>query len=105
MGDIGAAIEAVGKKYGFAVVGDLGGHSLGKVAHEPPFVSNTGVAGTGIELSEGLVLAVEPIFAEGKPDIELLDDQWTFVTADGSRSAETEHTIIITKEGAEVLTR
>ncbi len=104
MGDIGAAIESVAKRYGFGVVDDLGGHSLGRVAHEPPFVSNTGTVGTGIELVEGLVLAIEPIFTEGRGDIELLDDQWTFVTADGSRSAETEGTILITKNGAEVLT-
>jgi methionyl aminopeptidase len=104
MGDIGAAIESVAKRYKFSVVDDLGGHSLGRVPHEPPFVSNTGKAGTGIELTEGLVLAIEPILTQGGPDVELLDDEWTYVTADGSRSAEVEHTIIITKDGAEVLT-
>lgn len=104
MGDIGAAIEAVAHKYGLGVVEDLGGHSLGLVAHEPPFVPNTGVAGKGHILEEGLVLAIEPIFTEGKGDIELMEDEWTYVTADGSRSAETEHTVLITKNGAEVLT-
>lgn len=104
MGDIGAAIEAVAKKYNLGVVGDLGGHSLGRVAHEPPFVPNTGTAGKGFELVEGLVLAIEPIFTEGAGDIELMPDEWTYVTADGSRSAETEHTVLITKNGAEVLT-
>lgn len=104
MGDIGAAIQAVAKKYGLGVVEDLGGHSLGRVAHEPPFVPNTGRAGTGVVLEEGLILAIEPIFTEGKGDIELLEDEWTYVTADGSRSAETEHTVLITKDGAEVLT-
>jgi len=103
-GDIGAAIQAVAKKYNFAVVEDLGGHSLGKVPHEKPYIGNTGVAGKGEVLQEGLVLAVEPIFTEGKKDITLDDDQWTYRTADGSRSAETEHTILITKNGAEVLT-
>ncbi len=105
MGDIGAAIEAVAHKYGLGVVEDLGGHSLGLVAHEPPFVPNSGKAGTGVVLQEGLVLAIEPIFTEGKGDIELMEDEWTYVTADGSRSAETEHTVLITKDGAEVLTQ
>lgn len=105
MGDIGAAIEAVAKKYGLGVVEDLGGHSLGLVPHEPPFVPNTGTAGKGHVLEEGLVLAIEPIFTEGAGDIELMEDEWTYVTADGSRSAETEHTVLITKNGAEVLTK
>lgn len=104
IGDIGAAIEATAKKYGLGVVGDLGGHSLGRVAHEPPFVPNTGRAGTGPEIVEGLVLAIEPIFTLGRGDIELMPDEWTYVTADRSRSAETEHTVLITKDGAEVLT-
>ncbi len=105
MGDIGAAIEAVARKYGLGVVEDLGGHSLGRVPHEPPFVPNTGKVGTGHVLEEGLVLAIEPIFTEGAGDIELMEDEWTYVTADGSRSAETEHTVLITKTGAEVLTK
>jgi methionyl aminopeptidase len=104
MGDIGAAIQAVAEKHGLGVVEELGGHSLGRVAHEAPFVPNTGVAGRGHVLVEGLVLAIEPIFTEGGGDIELMDDEWTYVTADGSRSAETEHTVLITKDGAEILT-
>lgn len=104
MGDIGAAIEATARKYGLGVVEELGGHSLGRVPHEPPFVPNTGVAGKGHVLEEGLVIAIEPIFNEGSGDIELMEDEWTYVTADGSRSAETEHTVLITKDGAEVLT-
>lgn len=103
-GDLGAAIEAVGKKYGFGIVEDLGGHSLGKVPHEKPFVPNAARAGTGEKLVEGLVLAIEPIFTEGKGDIVLADDEWTYLTVDGSRSAETEHTVLITKNGAEILT-
>ena len=87
MGDIGAAIQAVAHKYGLGVVEDLGGHSLGKVPHEGPFVPNTGTAGKGHVLEEGLVLAIEPIFTEGSGDIELMEDEWTYVTADGSRSA------------------
>ena len=103
-GDIGAVIQAVAKKYNFAVVEDLGGHSLGKVPHEKPYIGNVGTAGKGEVLPEGLVIAVEPIFTEGKGDIELDADEWTYRTADGSRAAETEHTILITKNGCEVLT-
>jgi methionyl aminopeptidase len=105
MGDIGAAIEAVGKERGFGVVDDLGGHSLGLVPHEAPYVGNTGKVGTGVVLQEGLVLAIEPIFTAGKKDIELTQDQWTYVTKDGSRSAETEHTIVVTKTGCQILTQ
>jgi methionyl aminopeptidase len=103
-GDIGAAISEVAKKYGFGVVEDLGGHSLGLVQHEKPFIPNTGIPGTGEELKEGLVIAIEPIFTEGSGDIVLGDDKWTYRTKDGSRSAEFEHTVLITKTGAEVLT-
>jgi len=74
------------------------------VPHEAPYVANTGKPGTGEVLVEGLVLAVEPIFTEGRGAIELDIDQWTYRTRDGSRSAETEHTILVTKDGAEILT-
>lgn len=104
MGDVSAAIESVAKKYKLGVVEDLGGHSLGRVPHEGPFVPNAGKAGKGVVLEEGLVLAIEPIFTEGGGDIELAADEWTYVTADGSRSAETEHTVLVTKDGCEVLT-
>jgi methionyl aminopeptidase len=104
VGDIGAAIEAVAKKYNLSVVEDLGGHSLGLVPHEKPYIGNIGTAGKGEVLPEGLVIAVEPIFTEGKGEIILDSDEWTYRTEDGSRSAETEHTILITKDGAEVLT-
>jgi methionyl aminopeptidase len=92
VGDIGAVVE------------DLGGHSLGLVPHEKPYIGNIGTAGKGEVLPEGLVIAVEPIFTEGKGEIILDSDEWTYRTEDGSRSAETEHTILITKDGAEVLT-
>ena len=104
MGDLGACIQAVAHKYGLGVVDELGGHSLGLVPHEPPFVPNSGKAGSGHILEEGLVIAIEPIFTEGAGEIELAGDEWTYVTADGSRSAETEHTVLITKDGAEILT-
>ena len=104
VGDIGAAIAAVAHKYNLAVVEELGGHWLGLTPHEEPHIPNVGVKGRGERLPEGSVIAIEPIFTEGSGDVFLESDEWTYKTVDGSRSAETEHTILITKEGAEVLT-
>lgn len=104
VGDIGAAIAGVARKYKLGVVEDLGGHGLGKVPHEEPHIPNVGVKGRGVTLLLGSVIAIEPIFTEGSGDVVLGDDEWTYRTFDGSRSAETEHTILITKDGAEILT-
>jgi methionyl aminopeptidase len=103
-GDIGAAVEAVAKKYGYAVVEDLGGHAVGRSVHEKPFIENVGVVGEGEVMPEGLVIAIEPIFAEGKGAIVLEDDEWTYSTRDGSRACHFEQTIILTKDGAEIIT-
>lgn len=103
-GDIGAAIQAVARKYGYSVVEDLGGHAVGGGVHEKPFIENTGVVGEGEVMPEGLVIAIEPIFAEGKGAIVLEDDQWTYSTRDGSRACHFEQTMILTKDGAEVIT-
>lgn len=104
IGDIGAAIEAVAGEYGYSLAEDLGGHSLGTKPHEKPFVPNTGPKGTGEKIVEGLVLALEPILTEGDGKIKLDHDEWTYRTKDGSRSAEFEHTILVRKGGAEILT-
>jgi methionyl aminopeptidase len=104
IGDIGAAIEAVAKKYGYSLAEDLGGHALGTKPHEKPFVPNTGPGDTGEKIVEGMVLALEPILTEGSGAIELADDQWTYRTRDHSRSAEFEHTILVGKNDAEILT-
>ncbi len=104
VGDIGAAIERVARKYKFTIAEDLGGHSLGKTVHEKPFIPNEGKAGEGEMLVEGLVLAIEPIFCEGKPQVVLGADLWTYTTRDGLRSAEFEQTIIVTRDGCEILT-
>ncbi len=104
VGDIGAAIERVAHKYNFTIAKDLGGHAIGKVPHEKPYIPNEGEAGTGEVLKEGLVIAIEPILCEGKPHITLAEDEWTYRTRDGLRSTEFEQTIIVTKEGCEVLT-
>jgi methionyl aminopeptidase len=105
IGDIGAAIEAVGKKYGLGSPRDLGGHSVGRAVHEEPFVPNFGPAGSGPTLEEGLVLAIEPMFTHGNGAVRLDPDGYTYRIKDGSKSAHVEHTVIVGKDGAEVLTQ
>ncbi len=104
IGDIGAAVEAVARRYQLAVIEELGGHAVGKSVHEKPFIANVGKVGEGEKIVEGHVLALEPILCEGKGKISLLEDQWTYVTRDGSRAAHFEQTILITKNGPEILT-
>ena len=104
IGDIGAAIEDVGKKYGFGSPRELGGHSVGRAVHEEPFISNFGPAGSGPTLEEGMVLAIEPMFMLGGSKIYLDKDGYTYRTKDGSKSAHVEHTVIVGKEGAEIVT-
>jgi methionyl aminopeptidase len=104
VGDIGAAVMRVAQKYNLGIVEDLGGHGIGRVPHEKPYISNVGKEGKGEKLVEGLVIAIEPILTEGKGDVYLADDEWTYKTKDGSRSAEIEHTVLLTKEGPEILT-
>jgi methionyl aminopeptidase len=103
-GDIGAAVEAVARRYGYNVVEELGGHAVGAGVHEKPYIPNVGPAGAGDVMPEGLVIAIEPIFAEGKGAIVLEDDEWTYSTEDGSRACHFEQTVILTKDGAEVIT-
>lgn len=105
LGDIGAAVAEVAVRTGFAIVKDLGGHAVGKAVHEKPFIANFGKAGTGEKIVEGMVLALEPMFAEGKGAIILAEDDWTYKMRDGSRAAHFEHTILITKDGPEILTK
>ena len=105
VGDIGAAISGVAEKYGLSVVRDLGGHGVGYVMHEAPFIPNFGTAGRGEILQENLVLALEPIFVLGSGAIALARDGWTYKTKDHSRAAEFENTIIVGKDGGEVTTK
>jgi methionyl aminopeptidase len=105
VGDISAAIGAVIRDAGFFALDNHGGHGIGRSMHEPPFVANDGVPGTGNELKPGLVLAIEPIVNAGTPRYRLLADGWTVVTADGSRSSYAEHTVAIGSEGPVVYTR
>ncbi len=105
VGDISSAIEEFVRPHGFAIYKELVGHGVGYSVHEDPFIPNFGKAGTGAELSVGNVLAIEPMLGLGLDNIKLGDDGYTYVTTDGSTSAHFEHTIVITEDGPEVLTK
>jgi methionyl aminopeptidase len=105
MGDISHAIQEEIENVGFKVVKELGGHGVGDMVHEEPFIPNYGRAGTGPELCEGMVLALEPISSAGKATVVLAPDGYTYRTKDGSRSAHFEHTILIEKDGARIITK
>jgi methionyl aminopeptidase len=102
--DISAAVEAHALPSGYGVVREYVGHGIGRALHEDPHVPNYGRAGRGPKLVPGLVLAIEPMFNLGTADTDVLDDEWTVVTADGAVSAHWEHTVAITEDGPWVLT-
>ncbi|MEE9555335.1 MAG: type I methionyl aminopeptidase [candidate division Zixibacteria bacterium] len=104
LGDLSAAIQSYVEAEGFSVVRDLVGHGIGRKMHEEPQVPNFGETGTGMELKEGLVIAIEPMINAGGFEVRVMDDGWTVVTADGSLSAHFEHTVAITSNGPEILT-
>jgi methionyl aminopeptidase len=104
IGDISYAIQSVIESAGFKVVRELGGHGVGDVVHEEPFVPNWGRKGEGELLTEGMVLALEPIANAGKAAVTLAPDGYTYRTKDGSKSAHFEHTILIEKDGARIIT-
>jgi methionyl aminopeptidase len=104
LSDIGHAVERVAAAPGYGVVREYVGHGIGTSMHEEPQVPNFGRPGRGLRLEVGLVLAIEPMVNEGGPSSRVLDDGWTVVTRDGSRSAHFEHTVAITPDGPEVLT-
>ena len=105
LSDIGHAVQSHVEPEGFSVVRDFAGHGIGSEMHEPPWVPNYGTKGRGPRLQPGMVFAIEPMVNAGRADIEILDDEWTAVTADGSCSAHFEHTILIAEDGPDVLTR
>ncbi len=105
LGDVGAAVQGWVEAQGFSVVRDFVGHGIGRELHEPPQVPNFGTPGTGLRLRPGMVLAFEPMVTAGRPEIVTLDDGWTAVAADGSLAAHFEHTVAITEDGADVLSR
>ncbi len=102
--DIGAAIQAYAEPRGCSVVRDFVGHGIGREFHMPPQVPHYGTRGKGKRLKAGMVFTVEPMLNLGKYDVEVLEDDWTAVTADGKLSAQFEHTLLVTKAGVEVLT-
>ncbi len=104
IGDIGAAIEAYAEKHHLGVVKELVGHGVGCDVHEEPDVPNYGRKGTGPKLREGMVIAIEPMLTLGSPDIYIDDNDWTIITEDGSMAAHFEHTVVVTKDGVEILT-
>jgi methionyl aminopeptidase len=105
LSDISHAVQSCAEQGGYSVVREFVGHGIGKQLHEPPEVPNYGAPGFGPELKAGMVLAIEPMVNAGKPAIRVLDDGWTAVTKDGSLSAHFEHTVAITEQGPEILTK
>jgi len=104
LGDVGAAVQDVVEAAGFSVVRDFVGHGIGSKMHEDPQVPNYGQKGRGMKLREGMVIAIEPMVNAGKPDVVVLGDGWTAVTADGSMSAHFEHSVAVTATGSRILT-
>jgi methionyl aminopeptidase len=102
--DIGHAVQKHVEAYGFSVVREFVGHGIGQQMHEEPQVPNYGEPGRGPRLSEGMVLAIEPMVNAGKPAVKVLSDGWTAVTRDHSLSAHFEHTVAVTADGPWILT-
>jgi methionyl aminopeptidase len=105
LGDVGHGIQRRIESDGFAVVRDYCGHGIGRNFHEEPQLLHFGTAGTGRRLAPGTVFTVEPMVNVGTPDVRVLDDQWTAVTADGTLSTQFEHTVAVTDHGPDVLSR
>ncbi len=106
LGDIGAAIQEYVEAQGCSVVRDFVGHGIGRKFHEPPQVKHYGKRGTGDRLKAGMVFTIEPMVNAGGFEVEVdPDDKWTVTTADGSLSAQFEHTIVVTRTGSEILTQ
>lgn len=103
--DISHAVQKYVEKNGFSVVRDYVGHGIGRDMHEDPQIPNFGPAGKGPKLKEGMTLAIEPMVNTGSYEVETLEDEWTVVTKDGGLSAHFEHTIAITKDGVEILSK
>lgn len=104
-GDIGYAVEQIARKNKLGYPRNLSGHGIGKKIHEEPHVPNFGAPGSGEKLVEGMVLTVEPMFALGSGELFIGKDGHGYETKDGSRTAHVEHTILITEDGPEILTK
>ncbi len=104
VGDIGAAVGAIGEAAGYGVVQEYVGHGIGRQMHEEPQIPNYGTAGKGMRLRKGMALCIEPMFNLGGAATKVDDDDWTVRTADGSLSAHWEHTVCLTPDGPVVTT-
>ena len=104
VGDISNAIEEYAKKHNLGIVRELCGHGIGKEMHEDPDIPNFGDKNTGARLKEGMVLCIEPMLTNGKRYVYVEDDDWTINTEDGSDAAHFENTVLVTKDGYEILT-
>ncbi|GHF46904.1 methionyl aminopeptidase [Amycolatopsis bartoniae] len=105
LGDVAHPIGVIGRRAGYGLLADHGGHGVGRAMHEAPHVPNEGPAGKGMRLRPGLVLAIEPMFiAGGRDEYRYADDGWTIHSIDGTRAAHVEHTIAVTDEGPRILT-
>jgi len=105
LGDISAAVQETVEDAGYSIVRDFVGHGIGKSLHEDPQIPNFGKKGRGIELKKGMILAIEPMVNAGKYKVKILSDGWTVITADGSLSAHFEHSVAITDNGPEILSK
>ncbi len=105
LGDVQAAIQAVIDRSGFGNVTSLTGHGIGRNLHEPPSIPNAGRVGTGPVLEAGMAICLEPMITRGTDEVETAADGWTISTADGSRAAHSEDTLLVTAHGCDILTR
>ena len=104
LNEISTAIENVAKEHNLGVVRELTGHGIGREMHEDPYVYNYSNNESDLILKEGMTIAIEPMFTLGKRDVWMMDDEWTICTQDGKPSAHFEHTVLVTKDGYEILT-
>jgi len=105
LGDVSSAVQRFVESRGYSVVRDFVGHGIGRNLHEDPQIPNYGFPGKGVTLKPGMVLAIEPMINEKSHEVEVLNDNWTVITCDGGLSAHFEHTVAITENGPEILTR
>lgn len=105
LGDVSYAVQRYVESKGYSVVRDFVGHGIGRNLHEDPQIPNYGFPGKGVKLKPGMVLAIEPMINEKSHEVKVLADNWTVATCDGGLSAHFEHTVAITENGPEILTR
>lgn len=105
MSDISHAIQKYVEPFGFTIVREYGGHGIGQNLHEDPHISNFGPPNKGPRMKKGMVLAIEPMVNIGERYVRTLSDNWTVVTEDSSNCAHFEHTVVVTDDGYEILTK